>query len=377
MNLRALYSKIAMAVVVIAAMAAAASAQPRHLQPASTLLYPLFDSAPGAGTIICVTNTNTERAYCPDEDARGGEVLAHFVYIDGETWREFDRYEWLTPGDTLCVMADQHNPEGEMGFLTVTAIDPNDGMTAIQFDYLIGSAIIVQSGFNMLWTYVPYSFLGLPGQPVPGVCDRIDTDADGDGVPDFDGVEYSLFPDEVIVSSFFEESERFPTSLTLMTTAGSGRIAEVDVLFWNNIEQKFSRSFEFTCFWTGSLSDISAKALDLGGDPDEMGAGGVQNGWASFRGSRITDLVGNPVLDGMGGAAIPPLAGVFAQSASMARGSGGFSAGGDGPLPLVVVEVDGDAAASSLAMRTRLSIRLSTQMLFLCVTLKPGAMPPR
>ena len=308
--------KVAMALLAAMLLTAAASAQPAHLQPGSALVYPLFDSAPGNGTVICVTNLNDNNEYCQNSDFRKGDILVHYVYVDGETWVEFDRYEMLTRGDTLCVIADQHNPEGEAGFLTIAAMDPST-LESVVFDYLIGSAILVQSDLNFLWSYTPYAFKGLASGGSD--CNLATTDADGDGAMDFDGsTEYSSFPRELMVDNFFEETDNFDNQLTLMTTAGSVYTAEVDFLFWNNIEQKFSRSFDFVCWWSGKLSDISAIAGTLGGDSQEMGVPPVENGWVSIKGSRIVDGAGNPVSTDY-----PPLLGVFAQfitSADFAAG---------------------------------------------------------
>ena len=82
------------------AVASVASAQPVHLQPGSALVFPLYDSSPGTGTVICVTNTNDSNIYCNETDFRRGDVVLHYVYVDGETCFEFDRYEFLTPGGT-------------------------------------------------------------------------------------------------------------------------------------------------------------------------------------------------------------------------------------------------------------------------------------
>jgi len=297
------------------AAAPVALAQPVHLQPGSALVFPLYDSSPGAGTVICVTNTNDSRVYCPDSDYREGDVALHYVYVDGESCLEFDRYELLTPGDTFCVVADKHNPEQDRGFLFVAAVDPSDYTKYIKFDYLIGSAITVQSDLNFMWSYTPYAFIGAPGQPGSGgECDPYYTDAgpdgDDDGALDFDGKEYSYFPAELFIDSFLEEVGQKTNALTLMSTTGQDYIAEILFLFWNNIEEKFSKTFKFTCWWTGPLSDISAVVTDLGGDEGEIGVGSIETGWASITPKRILDLAGNPVEVGDG---IPPILGVFAQ----------------------------------------------------------------
>jgi len=312
MKTRTIAALAVMAALIFSTGALAAdvvSTGPLHLVPGSALVYPLFDSTVGAGTIICVTNTNTSRVYCEQTDYRAGDVLVHYQYIAGDTCFEFDRYELLTPGDTLCVIADKHNPEQGKGFLVVSAVEPASG-EKVKFDYLIGSAIIVQSDLNFLWAYTPYVFRGLPGAAIPGDCVAATTDIDGDGALDFDGREYDFFPAELFLDSFFEETENFTNQLTLLSTAGQDYINEMNILIWNNIEEKFSRTFKFVCWWAGSLSEISAIATSLGGDPEELGHPPVETGWVSIAGNRILDLAGNPVEIGDG---IPPVLGVFAQ----------------------------------------------------------------
>ncbi len=293
------------------AMSQAAFAQPRHLQPGSVLVFPLYDSAPGAGTVICVTNLNDSRIYCPDSDYREGDIMVHYQYIDGTTWREFDRFEFLTPGDTTCVIADQHNPEQDAGFVVLSAVDPQDMTRKVDFDHLIGSCVVVQSGLNFLWSYTPYSFRAAADSS--DACDLDSTDVDEDGAIDFDGTEYDVFPRDLFIDSFFEEDGTFTNQLTLLSMAGATYETEVNFLFWNNIEDKFSRSYRFTCWSQGALSDISAIVTNLGGDEEELGQGTIETGWASLSGGRILDGSGNPVLDEDDDQAIAPILGVFAQ----------------------------------------------------------------
>ena len=315
-----MFQKLALIIAATLIGSVSAMAQPKHLEPGSVMIYPLFDSSAGAGTVICVTNTNDSEIYCEDDDNVAGDIVVHYQYIADETWFEFDRYELLTPGDTLCVLADNHNPEGERGFLVVSAVNPVDHDEAIDFDYLIGSAIVVQSGLNFLWSYTPYVFEAYASSPSD--CDRNATDNDGDGALDFDDTEYDVFPSELFIDSFFEEGGQFSNQLVLMTTAGANYSATLDFLFWNNIEEKFSRSFEFRCWWTGALSDISAVVGNLGGDPNELGVNEIETGWASIKGNRIIDGAGNPVPANTGWA-IPPVLGVFAQFVTSTDFAGG------------------------------------------------------
>ena len=298
-------------------LASVASAQPLHNQPASLLAFPLFDSQPATATIINVTNTNSDRTVCADNDnLRVGDVRLHYVYYGAQMadldagiatpWLEFDRFEDLTPADTLTVLASQHNPEGEIGFLTVRAITP-DTDEAIDFDYLIGSAYIANSNLDILWCYTPYAFQAEPGSGGQSTCGHDLVDGPG---TIFDGSSYSQFPDKLYIDSFFEEGNRFENQLTLMSTSGQDFINEVDFLFWNNKEDRFSRTFKFVCWTTVSLSDISSVVRNLNGDPNEFV---VETGWASINGRRVLDLAGNPVIDGdfVEG---PALLGVFKQT---------------------------------------------------------------
>ncbi|MBI1853083.1 MAG: hypothetical protein HYR85_22325 [Planctomycetes bacterium] len=274
-----------------AAMTMPALAQPVHAQPGSIMIYPLFDSSPGRGTLITVTNINESRLTCQQNGPNGfrqGDVRIHYTYINGEDWNEFDTDEDLTPGDTLTVFADQHNPEQEMGFLWVEARDPESG-EAIDFDYLIGSAIIVDTGVDFLWSYTPYAFRGLPaGDPGPDVdgCGRELTDLDADQCADFDGAEYDYFPDVLYIDNFFGESATFSNELTLMSASfDPNSSVSVRLGIWNNNETRFSRSFTFQCWTRIALSDVTNVVLATnlrGADELPFNAGFIQTGWVSI-----------------------------------------------------------------------------------------------
>jgi len=329
---------LVLAVVVGLTLASVASAQGLHLTPSSALIYPLFDSTPGAGTVICVTNTNKDFTYCEETDYRVGDILVHYQYIAGDDCLEFDRYEFLTPGDTLCVLADLHNPESDQGFLVVSVAEPSTG-EKIFFDHLIGSAIVVQSDLNFLWSYTPYGFHASGGID-PNPCIRHETDHDGDGAMDFDGNEYAQFPESLMLDSFFEERNNFSNQLTLMSTAGQDYINEVNVWVFNNIETRYSRTLKFVCWWNGPLSEITQVVTDLQGDPEEMGHPPVETGWVKIEGNRLLDLAGNPVVyppghPEAGDIVVPPLLGVFAQFIS----STDFAAGR--PLQVGHANLDG------------------------------------
>jgi len=284
-----------------------ARAQPSLREPGSVLIFPMVDSGRGAVTAIQITNTNRSGQYCPSTDTRAGQVVIHYEYVDPMNEYHFDRFEFLDAGDSLIVLADEHAPETTRGFVVVTALSPFD-LEPFDFDYLIGSAHVAQSGLNRVWRYSPYGFRAVPESTDP--CNRVHPDAlaDGDGALDFDDVEYDRFPAELVADSFFEQNDRFGSQLVLMSLAPEDLTSAVKFLFWNNVEQKFSRSFNFICWWNGALSEISAIAEGLGGDGEELGVDGVETGWVSFTPNRLVDGSGNPV-----GTVVPPILGVFGQ----------------------------------------------------------------
>jgi hypothetical protein len=268
-------------------LAPPALSQPRHAEPGSILIFPCFDARPRKGTLVTVTNTNKNTQRCSqDRYLRNGDVDVLYTYIDGENWLEFNVTERLTPGDTLTVLANEHNPESNHGWLWVEARDPVSG-EAIDFDFLIGSAIIVDTDVDFLFSYTPYAFRGLPeggGGAGTDACDRDFTDLNDNRAADFDGEEYDLFPDELLLDQFFQEAGPFRDELTLLSTSMQG--TSVTLLVHNNREQSFSRGFTFDCWTRGPLGLISNVFGRLNGDPDElrMSTGrSVQTGWIRFR----------------------------------------------------------------------------------------------
>ena len=192
----------------LVAMCVPATAQPFigespsiHAVPASALIFPLFDSAPDRGTLISVTNTNSSRVSCGNTFL-SGDIALHYTYFnndaDGNCY-EFDRVEYLTPGDTLTIVADDHNPEMDEGWLWIETLDP-ETYEPITFNHIIGSAIIVEAGSEFLWSYTPYAFRALVEAPCDGFdlpCGaqtRCINDLDGEVDADFDGVEFRVDP---------------------------------------------------------------------------------------------------------------------------------------------------------------------------------------
>jgi len=280
--------------LVVGTLVGPASAQPIHAQPGSVLIFPLYNSTQGNNTVLTVTNLNEDENSCGN-GFRQGDVELHYVYYS-ETWQESDTDEQLTPADTLTVLARGHNPNFEMGFLVVEARDPETGL-AIDFDFLIGSAIIVNSEFDFEWAYTPYVFEALPGRFERGLtddaCGRLFLDPAGDPdelTMDFDGRELSAFPDTLYLDHFFGEGTpagrpavSFGNTLYLMSSSpgGLGNSTNVALVGWNNNEKRFSRSFSFDCYYFSSLGEITnaVSQTNLDVDSDDSELLGVEYGW--------------------------------------------------------------------------------------------------
>ena len=179
--------------------------------PGSVLIYPVqrsggFASNGGSSyfTVVCVTNTNTLPA---TPVSLGGTTLVHYEYANSTYNPQdpcrpldchiFNRVELLTPADTLCVLTTCHNavdPEGQEGYLVVSAQNPALFDTAWSHDYLVGSELVINGSGGM------YSVNAVPFES------RVDsgeaTDVNGNGQLDFDDIEYEGIPDVLYIDSF-------------------------------------------------------------------------------------------------------------------------------------------------------------------------------
>ncbi|MBI1849454.1 MAG: hypothetical protein HYR85_03815 [Planctomycetes bacterium] len=282
----------------VAGFAGTATAQPVVGQPASALVFPYFDSTPSHGTLITVTNTNTSRVSCGNT-FRQGDIDVHYIYFGFDTGRgfcrEFNNDHSLTPGDTITVFADQDDPEGEIGWLWVEARDPESG-DAVDFDYLIGSAIVVNTGTDFLFHYLPYGFRSHADEAktltTTDGCGRTLTDLDGGLDADFDGVEYDFWPQRLLLDQFFQQGGSNPTFANSLTLAScdvdpfdNDFGTSVSIHPWNNRERRFSAFLNFECFFHDALAPaVSNVFLNLLGDNDELvlGSRHIQTGWIEF-----------------------------------------------------------------------------------------------
>ena len=59
----------------------------KHGEPGSVLVFPFYATKDAQGTAMVVTNTNTDTTYVPGSDSRTGDVVAHYLYVDGDDWQ--------------------------------------------------------------------------------------------------------------------------------------------------------------------------------------------------------------------------------------------------------------------------------------------------
>ena len=296
------------------------TAQPAELVPGSILLFPTVDSRAGAarGTMISVTNTSASRIVSPTNNFRNGDIQLHYYYLaceDGFT-HVFNRKEFLTPNDTLTVFAGSHNPETERGYLLVVAEDPETEV-AVKFNYLIGDEVVVDLQQNQLWGIPAISFRARASSGATDNNGRVKTDhatsgGNGNGSVDFDGVEYDFYPDQLMISSFFEQTLLHETRLVLVSPLGAYYLVQVNFLFYDNEEDVYSRNYRFSCWTEEVLSDISAVTRRLGGTSTEMAMG-----WARIDGDHAinvyTGLFWDNETEGQGTTYDPPILGVMSQ----------------------------------------------------------------
>ncbi len=278
----------------------------------SVLIYPVYDSDSGSGTVLSITNTKNDPSYNPNTNLNG-VVDVHFIYIDGDYWTEFNRYERLTPNDTFTSLASVHNPNSEVGFLYCIALSPIT-LAPMSHNYLIGDEIVADGGGNWLVGFDALAYRSLEAEGQPG-------DTDGDDLIDLDGVEYEAIPDELFISSFIGDTGSIVPSLILIALLPSSDFRTgVDFTVYNDNEVSFSATYDFRCWAWVDLADIDSVFTDafLAGTPVDPRPNGLlpATGWARLDADDAVDVVGNePKINE------PPIVG------AMMNAAGSFSAG--------------------------------------------------
>jgi hypothetical protein len=239
---------------------------------------------------------NPLRIYDPQTDTLYGDVFVKFYYVDGEDCSISDREVLLTPADTFTVLASDHNPAMNVGWLYIVAIDPWTKLFPIRFDGqltigshvfnsgLIGDCQVVDGLANYLWA-IPA--IGIKAHPEIGWKQLADVDLDG--MLEF-GTEYEGLPATLFISSFIEvgvyDSEAY---LILLTFLPEEFTVDLDFLFYNNDEEEFSQEWDFNCWAYERLDDIFKGAADLEGKSSHYDdSAPFSTGWASIEVEQAT-----------------------------------------------------------------------------------------
>ncbi|MEQ8762340.1 MAG: hypothetical protein RL885_00335 [Planctomycetota bacterium] len=289
--MKALTSKAALALLVLSTLCSVATASSGH-RPGSVLVYPDLISEDGSLTVISITNTKDDPSFNPATNLNG-VVDVHFIYIDADTWTEFNRFERLTPNDTFSTLASVHTTHRVYsGFLYCIAVDPTTG-EPVSHNWLIGdfAIAIAHAGWLYSTDAVPFKSLAPEGQPA---------DLDGDGLIDLDGVEYEAAPDQLLCSSFFgmDYFSLVFGELILVSLVGSADYeTQIDVTLYNDNEQQFSSTIRFRC---ATIHDVVTDPVfsreflaSTNTDPRSNGLGSLETGWFRLDGNRAVDVVGN------------------------------------------------------------------------------------
>jgi hypothetical protein len=235
----------------------------------SLLLYPEFNNQVGSATVITITNVSTTT-----------EVDVEFVYIDGSDCSEFNREETLTANDTLTVLAKNHNPQNDYGYMYAFA---REGVgNPISHDYLIGNVMVIDgmngdSGWSLEYSFNAVSF-------ETDVADGGSTELTANGLRDLDGDEYHGAPAEIQVPHFWGQGGAFDADLILIGLSGGSKFeTTVDFLVYNDNEVAFSTEYSFECWARTSLVSVSAlfeeDFLEGSGQDEDENIHNHESGW--------------------------------------------------------------------------------------------------
>jgi hypothetical protein len=301
-----------LSVTALAALLLTPAALAGGRNPGSVLVYPVQRSGPHFFTIISVTNSNL----LPSTPfAFGGATNAHFEYVNTtQNFADplvptscviFDRVEYLTPADTLSVVTKCHNafnPAGQSGYLVITAENPGLFDTPWSHNYLMGSALVVNSSGGM------YSIGAIPFNAIPPEHEPTDIGnpfvfppTDPNGQVDFNDQEYEKVADKLYIDSFLALGG---SQLALINLEG-GPTARNTLRFdiWNDNEFQLSVTRVMGCWFDVQLTTISTLfshnflSLNTPNDPDELdincnGIDDLETGWATIESLNVSYLGG-------------------------------------------------------------------------------------
>jgi hypothetical protein len=220
------------------------------------------------------------------------DTCVHFIYVgrkgrDGYdlNCEEFDRFECLTPNDTLTLMTNYHNPQQEQGFFYVYAVDEDTHEPIIAND-LIGHLLVVDGLESFDYSLNPVDYRAIVG---PDEVRGDPTDDDLDGIRDLNGLEYEQTPAEILVPRFVGQGDRLSSKLIFIGLSGGAQFTTTaDILLYNDNEQVFSANHTFRCWDKVKLTRVTQafknEFLRTTDDDKDEKLGPFEYGWIRITG---------------------------------------------------------------------------------------------
>ncbi len=269
--------------VALAALAAPAAAQVQA--PGSLLVFPEYDTRPGALTLTSITNTSPTQAV---------RIVLRDIDSDGN---EFLRTQDLEASETWVALHALLDPNAARGFAIAYVVPPNASEPPLDADVLVGSLTVVDAFVPGVLTLPVLSFRALAGG-----------DPNGNGLLDLDGVEFEPLPSQWIVPSFIgvDPARRYDGELILVGMSG-GRQFETTVELTGFDDEGHPCTVE-TSFrrWTRlrleaispafTQASLAASGQTPGG---VLGASEIETGWIRLRGKRAsspTTVIDDPAI---------------------------------------------------------------------------------
>ena len=225
----------------------------------------------------------------PDSDYASGVKIGN-VHLTSSTsadqdCSEFNRTEHLTPGDTLTLFTNYHNPDDAQGYAYVFA--KGAGGQPIAFNYLVGNLMAMSGVTASNYSMNAVSF----GSPLQ---EGESTDLDSDGIRDLNGLEYQEAPAEILIPRFIGQGNGIESELILIALSGGTAFdTTLDFLIFNDNEEGFSTEYTFHCWDRVALLDISLLfsngflANGTNQDPLET-IGSWESGWIRIDGANAS-----------------------------------------------------------------------------------------
>lgn len=246
-----------------------------RMRGGSLLIFPEFDNRQGATTILTVTNTRCGHHTDP--------VTVEFVYIDKSNCLESNRTHTLTPCDTITLLTDADMGTNGNGYVYAFARTLRG--QAINYNWLIGSEIVLDTFTNLDYSFNPFVYRAIP------VPEGALTDLDSDSIRDLNGREYEESPDVILVPRFLGQGNTTGSQLILIALSGGKAFTTtVGIQIFNDNEELLGAQYTFSCWVKPTLLEINGAfrnsvLLDTNNNPNEIeGVPGREAGWMRIDG---------------------------------------------------------------------------------------------